>query len=106
MFPKFEADEPLPLGQVAALLPRRGKGKIHKSTLYRWSTKGCRGIVLDYVEVGHCRCVTKQMLEDFFARLTKASKDKHRGADATIQTSARRRRAAEGATRELDRQGI
>jgi hypothetical protein len=37
--------------------PRRGRGrKIHISTYYRWATVGCRGVVLETVQIGGSRC--------------------------------------------------
>ena len=43
-------------------LPRRRRGKKpHVSTLYRWSTAGCRGVVLETIQIGGTRCTSKKL---------------------------------------------
>jgi Protein of unknown function (DUF1580) len=62
------------LTQAAAELPRRRGGRqTNVSTLYRWTTAGCRGVKLEYVQVGATRCTTREALARFFERLTEAS---------------------------------
>lgn len=61
-------------------LPRRRGGKrIHVSTLYRWATAGCKGIVLETIQVGGTRCTSREALQRFFERL---SQPLHAGAVA------------------------
>jgi hypothetical protein len=93
----------LSLSDAAKSLPRRRAGKKpHISCLYRWSIAGCRGIVLETIQVGGTRCTSKEALGRFFARLTRGD-----AADApAIRTSAQRRRAAEAAIRDLEKAGI
>jgi hypothetical protein len=58
-------------GQAAECLPRRRRGrKIHVSTFYRWSTVGCRGIILETIQVGATRCTSREALKRFFERLS------------------------------------
>jgi Protein of unknown function (DUF1580) len=64
-------ESPIPLTQAAAELPRRRRGrKTHVSTLYRWATSGCRGVVLESIQVGGTRCTSREALQRFFERLS------------------------------------
>src|SRR4051795_8401887 len=59
------------LAQAADDLPRRRRGrKTHISTLYRWATVGCRGVVLETIQVGATRCTSREALQRFFERLS------------------------------------
>jgi hypothetical protein len=61
----------LPLAQAAGELPRRRRGrKTHVSTLYRWATVGCRGIVLETIQIGGTRCTSREGMQRFFERLS------------------------------------
>ncbi|QDU28458.1 hypothetical protein ETAA8_35580 [Anatilimnocola aggregata] len=58
------------LAEAAALLPRRRAGKkVHTSCVYRWTTSGCRGVILESLQVGNTRCTSREALERFFAAL-------------------------------------
>jgi len=58
------------LTQAAATLPhRRGGKKVSVATLYRWTTTGIRGMRLEYIQVGGTRCVSAEMLSEFFTNL-------------------------------------
>jgi hypothetical protein len=64
-------ENPIPLTQAAAELPRRRRGrKGHVSTLYRWATGGCRGVVLETIQIGGTRCTSREALQRFFERLS------------------------------------
>jgi hypothetical protein len=99
---------PIPLAQIAAILPRRRAGrKTHISTIYNWTSKGCRGVKLEYVQVGATRCVTRSQLADFLARLTGQSQrpgpvDSGPLADRTEAVRHRAIRRAERAYERLD----
>jgi len=55
------------LADAAGELPRRRRGrKAHVSCLYRWSTAGCRGVVLESIQVGATRCTSREALQRFF----------------------------------------
>jgi hypothetical protein len=95
------------LAQAADQLPKRRRGrKTHISTLYRWATAGCRGIVLETLQVGACRCTSLQALQRFFERL---SASVHVGAvpgpGVKCRTLAQRRRASDEAGRKLAETG-
>ncbi|MCU0865722.1 MAG: DUF1580 domain-containing protein [Planctomycetes bacterium] len=40
-------------------------------TLFRWATKGCRGVVLETICVGGTRCTSKEALQRFFDAMTR-----------------------------------
>jgi hypothetical protein len=91
------------LAQAADQLPRRRRGrKTHISTLYRWATAGCRGVVLETIQVGGTRCTSREGLQRFFERL---SASVHAGAvpgpGVKRRTLAQRRRDSEEAGRKL-----
>src|SRR5215218_9525349 len=59
------------LAQAADGLPRRRRGrKTHVSTLYRWATVGCRGVVLETIQIGATRCTSREALQRFFEHLS------------------------------------
>lgn len=59
------------LAQAADELPRRRRGrKTHVSTIYRWALSGCRGIILETIQVGGTRCTSREALQRFFERLS------------------------------------
>jgi len=97
------------LAQAAGELPRRRRGrKVHVSCLYRWSTVGCRGVVLESIQVGATRCTSRQALQRFFERL---SESRQAGANSGgpsqpgpiigHRTLAQRQRASAEAGRKL-----
>ena len=99
-------EETFSLTRAAKLrcLPRRRKGRRpNVATLYRWSTVGVRGIILETVQCAGARCTLREALSRFFAALTQASPT---GRQAVIRSPLKRRRAAEKAIQELERQGI
>lgn len=61
------------LAEAASSLPRRRAGKRpHVTCIYRWTTSGCRGVVLESIQVGGTRCTSREALARFFRRLTSA----------------------------------
>ena len=48
----------VPLERVPSLLPKRP----HRSTVFRWVSKGCCGVHLRTVSVGTTRCTTEDWL--------------------------------------------
>lgn len=64
-------EELITLTAACKLLPARRRGKKpHVSTLYRWSSVGCRGVVLEILQVGGTKCTSREALARFFQRLT------------------------------------
>jgi hypothetical protein len=64
-------EQKMTLTQAAAWLPRRRGRRTHVSTLYRWTQTGCRGVRLEYVQIGATRCTSLEALQRFFDRLTR-----------------------------------
>ena len=87
------------LCETAKHLPRRCAGKRpHVSCIYRWTTAGCRGVILESIQVGGTRCTSKEALARFFRRLTQGD-----AADVLpVRSVAQRQRAAEQAMRDLE----
>ena len=52
-------------------LPRRRRGKRPAAvTIWRWTSTGCHGILLESVSVGNTTCVSEEALIRFFSALT------------------------------------
>jgi hypothetical protein len=103
------AEKPYTLAQAAADLPCRRRGrKTNISTLYRWATAGCKGIVLETIQVGGTRCTSKEGLQRFFERLTLPRQAGNPGAGpiASVRSAAQRQRRSEDAARKLAEMGV
>jgi hypothetical protein len=95
------SEQVISLTEAAKLLPRRRRGKRPTvSTLYRWAQVGCKGVVLESIQVGGTRCTSREALARFFQRLTRGD------SPALPRSPARRRYAAAAAERELQREGV
>lgn len=90
------------LHDAANLCPKRHGKKPHISCLYRWTSTGCRGEILESIQVGGTRCTSREALARFFRRLTENTK----GAPAPSHTSAQRRKEIERVEQELENAGI
>jgi Protein of unknown function (DUF1580) len=67
-------EKPITFSQAAAELPRRRAGrKTAVSTLFRWTSEGCRGVILESIQVGGTRCTSREALQRFFERLSQSS---------------------------------
>lgn len=89
------------LAQVAEGLPRRKPGrKTHISTIYRWTTRGCRGVILESIQIGATRVTSREALQRYCERLTQIGRVK----DATPQCRSRseREQRSEAAGRSLE----
>jgi hypothetical protein len=101
------------LADAAKELPRRRRGrKVHVSCLYRWSTVGCRGVVLESLQCGATRCTSRQALQRFFERLSApiqagaiGGEQSRPGPIVGGRTLAQRQRAAAEAGRKLAEMG-
>jgi hypothetical protein len=70
----FNEEALISLQEAARILPRRRAGRpVHVSCVYRWTQIGVKGIVLESVQVGGCRCTSRAALNRFFERLTQLS---------------------------------
>ena len=94
----------LTLAQAASELPRRRRGrKTHVSTLYRWTVSGCRGIILESIQIGATRATSREALQRFFERLS----DPDRAGDSpSTRTAKQRQRQSEAAAKELEDLGV
>lgn len=97
-------EEVFPLATAAAkFVPARRAGRpTNVSCLYRWTQRGCRGVRLEYVQVGATRCTSREALARFFERLTAKSK----GEAPPVRTAAHRAREIARATAELANAGL
>lgn len=67
-------EELLTLSEAARFCPRRRQGKKpHLSTLYRWATRGSRGVMLETLQTPGGLCTSKEALRRFFDQLTKTT---------------------------------
>ena len=80
-------EELLSLPAAAGILPRRRGGKkVHTATLYRWTTTGLKGVVLESLQVGGTRCTSQQALQRFFDQLNPLPTS-HRSPECRSQKS-------------------
>jgi hypothetical protein len=97
------------LTQAAGLIPPRRRGrKTHASTLFHWSTAGCRGIVMPTIQCGGTRCTSVEAIQWFFEQLTELSRDRGKVENTAIslqRSPSRRRRESEDAGRRLEQMG-
>ena len=64
-------EELVSLTEACKLLPVRRRGKKPSiSCLYRWSTAGCRGVILETTQCGGTRVTSREALGRFFQRLS------------------------------------
>lgn len=98
-----------PLTDTAARLPRRRGGKkVNVAMLYRWSTRGLRGVKLETIQIGGTRCTSDEALQRFFERLSPADRDAPRAADSVGDPAPARRplRDDRATLAELERLGL
>lgn len=70
------AEHGIPLKEVPYYLPRRNSKKIHKSTVFRWATKGVRGRILETHLVGGIRYTTAKSIMKFMGAACDETVDK------------------------------
>jgi hypothetical protein len=90
------------LNEARFFFPRRRKNK-HPAleTMYRWTGRGCRGVVLESVSVGRCRCTSLQAIQRFVERLSALDT-----SGPQVRSPTARERASRSAGEELGRIGI
>jgi hypothetical protein len=105
----FNEEALITLQEAAKILPRRRAGRpVHVSCVYRWTQIGVKGIRLESVQVGGCRCTSRAAIQRFFERLTQLS-ESGRAAPVTPppqRLPAHRRKAIEAAEKNLAAAGI
>jgi hypothetical protein len=91
----------LSLTDAAKTLPGRRQGKKpHVSCVYRWTVAGCRGVVLESIQVGGTRCTSREAIARFLDRLTAAV------GKSSSQSMRGRSNDITAAERQLDRLGV
>lgn len=90
-------EQVITLNEAARILPKRP----HVSCLYRWTKQGCRGVVLESVQVGGTRCTSKEALQRFCERLTDWTR-----CNPKVRSESTRRRSAGRASKRLEELGF
>jgi hypothetical protein len=80
---------------------RRGGRKAHRSTIHRWCSVGCRGVVVEVVQVASTKCASPAAMCRFFAAVAAAAPANPQPA----RTPRQRQRDIDRADRELDAAG-
>ena len=97
---EIAAENLLTLPDAAARLPRRGRRKVHVCTIYRWMSRGVRGVKLEAIKLGGVTYTSVEALQRFANRCSGAPPPR-------VQPPSRRRAAAiQRAERELDDAGM
>jgi hypothetical protein len=100
-------EKPLPLPEAAKGLPGRKSKPLNVATLYRWSMHGCRGVLLETIQIGSQRCTSTEALQRFFDAITaKGPRPQSVTSLATARTTRIRQRQIERAQRELAQAGL
>lgn len=89
--------------------PGRSAERVHVATMYRWASRGLRGVTLETLNIGETRCTSLETLQRFFERLTQSneigSPEQYNGLSST-ERSRQRHRQLEDASRRLRQLGI
>lgn len=94
----LDGEELLTFAEAAKVLPqRRGGAKVATSTLWRWSRRGSRGVVLRTIRVGGNVYVSREALVAFIAARSAVD---HAPQQPMATTASKR------AVKELDRLGM
>lgn len=88
------------LPDQSSRVPPKG---VNPSTLWRWGTKGVRGIKLDMVMIGGIWHTSDEAVQRFVAAITAAAAN---GEQAPVRTNKQREKAIAAAERELAESGI
>ena len=88
------------LREAAKFLPRQGGGrKVHICTLYRWTSRGVRGVRLETLKLGGTVVTSIEALQRFAERCSQMG-------STPAKRKPRRSRELERAEQELDDAGI
>ncbi|MGP0070011.1 MAG: DUF1580 domain-containing protein [Isosphaeraceae bacterium] len=98
------------LTQATALVPPRRRGrKTSVSTFFRWSTNGCRGLILPTLQCGGTRCTSVEALQWFFEALGELSRTPGAKIETAgvpvVRSPSQRQRASENAGKLLEQMG-
>jgi hypothetical protein len=87
--PPLVDDDLLTFPDAARLLPRRrGGARTATSTIWRWTRRGCRGVLLPFVRVGGNVYVSRRGLAEFIERLSSVDRAPQQPAPTTRSTRA------------------
>ena len=93
----IETEQLVPIRQVPRLLPPRPSGRrVHISAVYRWMSRGIRGVVLESVKVGGSTYTSMEALQRFADRLSAGGGPESKGE---MQGAARERQLQQVAER-------
>lgn len=67
-------EQAIPISEVPQHVPKRRGRKVHYSTVYRWTTKGARGRVLETTFSGGIRYTTIEAVKRFLNAKPSAGK--------------------------------
>jgi hypothetical protein len=84
-------EKPLPLAEAARLLPKRP----NPATLWRWRTRGIRGVRLQTLMIGGRRHVLPSALRQFIEAVTAAPSGRPNGETDDRSPEAKRQRSPE-----------
>ena len=83
------------LAEAATLYPRRQRGQtISLSSVYRHTTRGCRGVVLEWLFCGGMRATSAEAVYRFFERLTERASGNRTVATKSMASMSRATRKA------------
>jgi hypothetical protein len=82
-------EEVVPLDQLPELIPAlrslNGEPKrLALSTIYRWTAAGCRGVVLESIQLGNTRCSSLAAYRRFCQRLTEARDSRRKAGPVAV----------------------
>jgi Protein of unknown function (DUF1580) len=105
MIDYLQNEELISLAEARQGLPTRRAGKrVSLSCMYRWTKPpGCRGVVLESLQIGGCRCTSREALARFFSALTAQARGE---PIAPPPPAKRRQRAIDDAKQRLASAGI
>ena len=92
----FEHERVLTLAEATRVLPRRHGKTVHLATLYRWHSRGLRGVRLETIRIGGRLCTSWEALQRFFERLSTGE----------VPPPTKPSRAATAAEKKLERRGF
>ena len=100
----------LTLSQAASEQPCRRQGKrVSTVTLWRWSTRGCDGIVLETLQTPSGRVTSREAIGRFFQALTESRQAGSSSATPAplsgLRSASRRQRESERAEQSLIERG-
>ncbi len=101
-------EELLSLRDACQILPKRRRGrKPHFSTLWRWATRGLRGVRLETLRCGGTLVTSREAIQRFFEQLSAMDDQPPQfNPPPAFRTPAQRQRDIERAENELREMGI